>query len=113
MPSVFSHPAVPLAVAAIAGRALVSPRLLLAGVIASVLPDADVLAFRFGIAYGHELGHRGASHSLLAAVLLGLLAAAAARRLHSTRLVAFFFVAGAGASHGLLDMLTTGGHGIA
>jgi hypothetical protein len=36
-------------------------------VIASYLPDADVLAFRFGIPYPAPFGHRGAFHSLASA----------------------------------------------
>ena len=51
------------------------PRLLAAGVIAAMLPDADVLAFALHIPYADAFGHRGASHSLLFA---GVLAAVAA-----------------------------------
>ena len=39
----------------------------------AILPDVDVLAFRFGIAYEHPLGHRGITHSLLFAAVVGLL----------------------------------------
>lgn len=113
MPSILSHPAVPIGIALAAGRARVSTPLLLCGIAASVLPDADVLAFRFGIPYADPFGHRGASHSLALAVLLGLLAAAFAPRLRASRLAAFLFVGAACASHGLLDMLTNGGHGVA
>jgi inner membrane protein len=28
-----------------------------------MLPDADVLAFKFGVAYGNVFGHRGFTHS--------------------------------------------------
>lgn len=64
MPPVFTHPAVPLAIGVGLGRGAVSGRLLACGVIGSVLPDLDVLAFRFGIPYAAEFGHRGVSHSL-------------------------------------------------
>ncbi len=40
-------------------RSMISPRLLIAGMVASIAPDLDVAAFRFGIAYSHEFGHRG------------------------------------------------------
>lgn len=113
MPTVFSHPAVPVALALAAGHARVNPRLLVAGILASVLPDADVLAFRIGIPYAHEFGHRGASHSLLFAVLLGVVALALATQLRASRSAAFLFVTTACASHGLLDMLTNGGLGVA
>jgi inner membrane protein len=113
MPTIFSHPAVPIGLAIALGSANVSGRLLAAGVVASVLPDLDVLGFRLGIAYSHELGHRGFTHSLAFAMTLAILAMVFANRLKSRPLPAFAFVLVACASHGLLDMLTTGGHGIA
>jgi inner membrane protein len=85
----------------------------LAGIVASVLPDADVLTFRLGIPYSHEFGHRGASHSLFFAIILGSIVSLLASRLRASRKVAFLFVSAACASHGLLDMLTNGGHGVA
>jgi inner membrane protein len=78
-----------------------------------MLPDVDVLAFRFGIAYGDAFGHRGATHSLTFALLLGVVALALARHVDATRGRAFLFVAACAASHGLLDMFTNGGRGIA
>jgi inner membrane protein len=39
----------------------------------AVLPDIDVIGFRFGIAYGDVLGHRGLTHALLAALVCGTL----------------------------------------
>ena len=35
------------------------------------LPDADVIGFRFGISYADAFGHRGFSHSLAFALLMG------------------------------------------
>lgn len=113
MPSALSHPAVPLALALALGSHTVPTRLLLAGVVAAVVPDLDAVAFKLEIPYGHALGHRGASHSLVAAAVLGLVAAGFADHLRVRRTVAFAFVAAAAASHGLLDMLTNGGHGVA
>lgn len=113
MPTILSHPAVPLALGLGLGRQIVPRRLLLAGIAASIMPDFDVLAFRFGIAYSHELGHRGFTHSLFFAACLGLIAALAASGLRAGRLKAFGFVFFAGASHGLFDMFTNGGLGIA
>ena len=113
MPTILSHAAVPLAIGLGLGRPAVSGRLIAAGVIACVLPDFDVLAFRLGIAYSDQFGHRGFSHSLLFALLPAVVAALVAARLRATRPAAFFFVLVAAASHGLLDMLTNGGLGIA
>ena len=113
MPTVFSHAAVPLALGLGLGRDAVPPRLLLAGVVASTVPDLDVLTFSWGVPYAAPLGHRGFSHSLLFAVALALLGAAAARALRAPPVRTFAFLFVAGASHGALDTLTTGGLGVA
>lgn len=113
MPTIFSHPAVPLALGFGLGKELVSRRLLLAGVTASILPDLDVVAFSLGIPYEHEFGHRGFSHSFVFAALVALLGACAHRWLHSSFGRAFIFLFLATASHGMLDALTNGGLGIA
>jgi inner membrane protein len=113
MPTIFSHVAVPMAVGMALGAPTISRRLLFAGMAASVVPDLDVLAFRLGIGYSHELGHRGFSHSFAFALLLAGAAALNARQLQATAKAAFFFVLVATASHGLLDMLTNGGLGVA
>ncbi|HIE0128010.1 TPA: metal-dependent hydrolase [Stenotrophomonas maltophilia] len=75
MPSVITHAAVPLALWCAADRGRIPPRLLVAGVIAAMLPDADVLAFALHIPYADAFGHRGASHSLLFAFVLAAVAA--------------------------------------
>lgn len=113
MPTVFSHPAVPVALGLGLGRARIPPRLLLAGVAASILPDLDSLTFRVGIPYGTALGHRGVSHSLVFAVAVAVLGACAFRILRTGCGRAFAFLLLVTASHGVLDALTTGGLGIA
>ncbi|MFO0600591.1 MAG: metal-dependent hydrolase [Myxococcaceae bacterium] len=74
----------------------------------ALLPDLDVIGFRFGIAYSDPLGHRGASHSIVFAVLVALVGLALTRSRKST-LILFLVVL----SHPLLDMLTDGGLGVA
>jgi inner membrane protein len=113
VPSILSHPAVPLAIGLGLGAQVISRRLVLAGIAASVLPDLDVLAFRVGISYSHELGHRGISHSLAFAFMLGLVALLFGPQLRATPRTAGLFILTAAASHGLLDMLTNGGLGVA
>lgn len=113
MPSIISHAVVPLTLGLALGPRVIQRPLLLAGLVVAMLPDLDVLAFRFGIAYAHEMGHRGASHSLAFALLMGLLCGAMAPWLRASRLTASLFIFVATASHGLLDMLTTGGLGVA
>ena len=113
MASVLSHPAVPLAIAAAAGRARVPRRLALVACAASVLPDVDALGYWAGVPYDAPLGHRGFTHSLFFAGALALVGAACARRLGVSRRSAFGVVFLAAASHGLLDAMTTGGMGVA
>lgn len=113
MPTLLSHPAVPLAIGLALGARRIPAPLLAAGVVASLVPDLDVVAWRFDVGHSSFWWHRGATHSLGFAVALAALAAAVAGRLRAPPRVAFLFVAAATASHGLLDMLTTGGSGIA
>ena len=113
MASLISHPAVPLAIGLALGTRIVPPRLLLAGIAGCMLPDADVIAYRFGLPYESAFAHRGFTHSIFFALLCGALAAASAARLRARAWIAFAFVGIATASHGLLDAFTTGGSGIA
>ena len=62
MPTVLTHPAVPLAIGLGLGKDVTSTPLLIAGVAVSMMPDLDVLAFRYGISYASVFGHRGFSH---------------------------------------------------
>lgn len=126
MPSIITHASVPLALWCAADRGRIPPRLLAAGVIAAMLPDADVLAFALHIPYADAFGHRGASHSLLFACVLAALGAVLAffgsrrpwsagvcqPRLAST-VQAAVFVFICAASHPLLDAMTSGGLGVA
>jgi len=91
-------------------------RLILAMVLLSVLallPDADVVAFALGIPYDAEWGHRGAAHSFGFAAMVAAAAALIAwpLRLPPVRSAIAVFVAVG--SHGLLDIFTDGGLGIA
>jgi inner membrane protein len=113
MPTVLTHPAVPLALGLGLGRDVISRRLLVAGIAASILPDLDVVTLRLGLHYTHELGHRGASHSLLFAGIVALVGAGACRALHTRFTRALWFLFLATASHGVLDAFTNGGLGIA
>ena len=113
MPTILTHTAVPLAIGLGLGPRAISPRLLVAGILASMAPDLDVIGFHFDVAYADIDGHRGLLHSLAFALLLALLAAIAARPLRTTRGSAFAFVLVCAALHGLLDMMTTGGLGVA
>mgnify|MGYP006200010069 CR=1 FL=1 len=113
MPTVFTHVVVPIALGLGLGRKTIPPRLLIAGAIAAIVPDADVVAFKFGVAYADAFGHRGASHSLVFACVPGVAAALFHSHLRVRPWTAFWFVTIATASHSMLDMLTNGGLGVA
>jgi inner membrane protein len=108
MPTVISHPAVPLAIAIGLGSGVISRRLLVAGIAASIVPDLDVY---IGPWWG-AISHRGVTHTVLFALMCGLAAALLARALRATPATAFVFVFAATLSHPLLDMCTNGGSGI-
>lgn len=103
MPTILTHPA----------AALVAPwfrdlrrSTILLGAIGTILPDLDVIGFKFGIAYGSTFGHRGFTHSILFALIVSALFA---RR----DLKAFAFIFFCAISHPILDAFTDGGRGIA
>lgn len=113
MPTVFSHAAIPLALGLGLGRDVIPRRLLVAGVVAAAVPDLDVVTFHFGVPYSADLGHRGFSHSLLFAALVGFAGAAGHRLLGAGLAWAFLFLFLATVSHGVLDAFTNGGLGVA
>ena len=82
-----------------------------------LLPDVDVLGLALGIPYEHILGHRGFTHSIVFAMLVGVVVPrwaiptlALGTRPYWVFAVYFFLVT---LSHGFLDALTNGGLGIA
>ncbi|HVH88069.1 MAG TPA: metal-dependent hydrolase [Terriglobales bacterium] len=116
MASAFSHAVATLSVGTCFYRTQIPKRVWVTGVLCSILPDIDVIGFRFGIHYGDFWGHRGFTHSLLFAGLVSGLAAALLLRRGMTAmsdfaLFAYLFLATA--SHGVLDAMTNGGLGVA
>jgi inner membrane protein len=73
-----------------------------AGIACSVIPDLDVIGFRFGIRYGDFWGHRGFTHSFVFAALLAGLATVAIHWVYTEtrRLRLFLCLFVATASHG-------------
>lgn len=110
MPTIFSHALLPLAAAAVLGRRRISVPLALAGAALAVLPDLDVVGFRFGHGYASDWGHRGLSHSLAFALAVSGLIALVWARARSPG--AFLFLFASMVSHMLLDLLTDGGQGV-
>jgi inner membrane protein len=79
----------------------------------SLLPDVDVIGFAHGIQYGDAWGHRGATHSFVFSVAVGIVVGLAApwfrRPAVRTAVLASLVLA----SHALLDTMTDGGLGCA
>lgn len=117
MPTVFSHMASGY-VLSTAGREQSRARIILATTCAGLaaLPDCDAL-FRFWIPYEHPLGHRGLTHSLSFAVIIGLAASLLLIRFKLVSEISFPKLWGllsvVVASHGFFDSMTTGGLGVA
>ena len=117
MASAFAH----AALGATLGKLLLPqrrhwPYWLAAGIVAA-LPDVDSIGYRLGVPYDSLWGHRGLTHSLLAAAVVAAMGTLLSRlvrpegRPAAGRLAGLLFLATA--SHGLLDALTTGGLGVA
>lgn len=113
MPTIITHAAVPLCLGVGLGMRTIPPRLLLTGVVLAMLPDADVLAFKFGVAYGNAFGHRGFTHSLFFAFITPVLCALIGLQwFKAPQLRCWAFLTVSLLSHSLLDSVTTGGKGV-
>ena len=117
LPTIFTHTVSAVALGHLIPARQWPRRFWILSAVCAMLPDADVIAFSFGIPYGHMLGHRGLTHSLAFAVVLGLVVVVLAFRGVPRfskawwGLVLYFSVVTA--SHGVLDALTDGGRGVA
>ena len=115
MASAFGHALASYAIGKSYSKQIVTRKFILLGIICSILPDADVLAFTFEIPYEHMLGHRGFTHSILFALILavGLTALfyrSALFNLNGIKYISYFFLCTI--SHAILDAMTTGGLGV-
>jgi len=114
--SAISHAVAALGLGTIFARPTIPKRVWVIGAICSVLPDIDVIGFRFGIRYGDFWGHRGFTHSLVFAAILASFVAFAGfipRTLGIGRMALWIYFFVATASHGFLDAMTNGGLGVA
>lgn len=116
MASAISHALAALSIGTCFYRPGVPKRVWAIGAVCSVLPDLDVIGFRFGIRYGDFWGHRGFTHSLFFAALIATTIVILGFR-HGTQGLSPFkfwtYLFLAIASHGFLDAMTDGGLGVA
>ncbi|WP_298900235.1 metal-dependent hydrolase [uncultured Psychroserpens sp.] len=109
MASIFGHGLVAYTTAKILDSK--SNKLLMILAIGSaILPDLDILAFKFGVDYLHPLGHRGFTHSILFALIWSVLLSVFFGKTRKLIFAIVLFLSTI--SHALLDAMTTGGEGV-
>ncbi len=116
MASIFAHAFTAYALSKGFSKEIKTRKLWLLGILCAILPDADVIGFKFGIAYEDFWGHRGFSHSLVFAIILGIVVTSIfySKKIASkTGVLLILYFSLCTASHGILDAMTTGGLGIA
>jgi len=114
MPTILTHAVAGVAIAQALAPCSRRTEISLFAAGCAMLPDIDVIGFRFGIRYGDLLGHRGLTHSLLFAFLVAATVTLFLRhRDLSGDLQVFACLFAATASHGFLDAFTNGGLGVA
>ncbi len=114
MPTVMSHAAVGVALGHLTAFPRCRRAFWLVSALLPALPDLDVFGRAAGIPFYSTWGHRGVSHSLAAAAVIGVATALLVhRRLGAKPAPLAVYFALITASHGLLDALTNGGPGVA
>jgi len=113
MASAFAHIVIPAVICIAVKDKKFNYRLFILAAILSIVPDADVIAFKFGIPYESQWGHRGFSHSILFAVLIATFFSVFRKQLQASRVVIFIVCFLSCLSHALLDGMTNGGLGVA
>ena len=118
MASVFGHAVAAIAIGSSLSKPFKSIKFWLICIGCAILPDLDVIGFSFGISYNSFWGHRGFSHSIVFALLMGVFFAMTfyypllKKEYKKLILIGFCFFL-CTLSHSLLDALTTGGKGVA
>lgn len=117
MPTIFTHSFIGTLSAFLFKTKKLKFQFFFFSILCPILPDFDVIAFKFGIPYEHFFGHRGFFHSIFFALIVSLIVVGIFFRSKDvnfkvkTGLITYFFILTA--SHGILDALTSGGLGIA
>ena len=108
MASPWTHAIAGAAVGALYQRPLGRRRVIALAAACAVVPDLDLVGWPLGVSPVALLGHRGLTHSIPFAVLLGIAATALVpTRSRREKMVAAGVLVLATVTHGLLDALTT------
>ena len=117
MASAFGHAFLAFATGNTLKKEFRSAKFWILGITCSVIPDLDVIAFKFGIHYEHMFGHRGFTHSIFFGFLLAYIVTRSFYNKNGLSSNAwwtlFAYFSFCGISHGMLDAMTTGGRGVA
>ncbi|WP_109439130.1 MULTISPECIES: metal-dependent hydrolase [Aquimarina] len=116
MASIFAHGFTAFAFGKSFSKEIINWKFWFLGILCAIIPDADVIGFKFNIAYEDFWGHRGFSHSLVFALFFGITMTSIFYRkklMTKTGLILITYFSVCTASHGILDAMTTGGLGIA
>lgn len=122
MASAFAHALTAYTLKKLTTNPLLSTKFLFSVIVSSIIPDLDVIAFRFGIDYGDVWGHRGITHSLMFAFIWSILLWSIMSRtsdykqlrfISKTSLTAITILFLSTSSHGFFDAMTNGGLGVA
>lgn len=118
MASIFGHAVAAIAIGSSLSKPFKSIKFWFICIGCAILPDLDVIGFSFGISYNSFWGHRGFSHSITFALLMGIFFSMIfyyplfKKEYKKFILIGFCFFL-CTLSHSLLDALTTGGKGVA
>ncbi len=117
MPSAFAHAIAGIALGKLFTGKKQPVKFWLLTLVCAAIPDADVIAFKFGISYHSMWGHRGFTHSITFSLLLGFLVAFlffADKKWCSPKWWTYMlYFSTVTFSHALLDAMTNGGLGCA
>ena len=113
MPSLLGHAVAGLAITTAFHREKLPRRTWALAAFCAMAPDLDWFVSFLHIARGHALNHRGAAHSLFAALVFAAVAYFLGFRKDQRRGAVWLCLTVAALSHGLLDACTAGGVGVA
>ncbi len=109
MASIFGHSIVGFTLAKVIDNRN-TKLLLFAAIVSTILPDLDVIGFKFGVPYKHPMGHRGFSHSILFSIVWAFILMFLFGK--KNKLIWFLVIFLSTLSHGILDAMTSGGRGV-
>lgn len=116
MATIISHAVIAFTLGKVLPGKEINTRVLAAGMVMAMMPDADVIGFGLGIPYESMWGHRGFTHSITFAALFSLIITQLFSFKSKYELASFLkvslFLFTATLSHGLIDAMTTGGLGV-